>query len=237
MKIGLLLCDHLDPNIAEGIGDYTELYPAAFSPVGIDLVVYEVTAGQLPTSTSECEGWIVSGSRKSAYEDLPWIGDLCEFIQTAAADRIPQMGVCFGHQLIASALGGEVEKSTKGWGVGAKEFEVVSTAPWMQADPPISTFRMLMSHQDQVMRLPDGAELLARADYCPVAAYRLEDYVFSVQGHPEFVPALSEKLIQARRSTLGEDVAEAALLSLANLSSHPLDHRLVAEWTARFFQR
>ena len=200
-------------------------------------MVYEVTAGQLPTSTSECEGWIVSGSRKSAYEDLPWIGALCEFIQTAARDRVPQMGVCFGHQLIASALGGEVEKSTQGWGVGAKEFEVVSTAPWMQADPPISTFRMLMSHQDQVMRLPDGAELLARADYCPVAAYRLEDYVFSVQGHPEFVPALSEKLIQARRSTLGEDVAEAALLSLANLSSHPLDHRLVAEWTARFFQR
>jgi GMP synthase (glutamine-hydrolysing) len=237
MKIGLLLCDHLDPNIAEGIGDYTELYPAAFSPVGIDLAVYEVTASQLPKSTSECEGWIVSGSRKSAYEDLPWISELSDFIQTAATDRVPQMGVCFGHQLIASALGGKVEKSTKGWGVGAKEFEIVSTAPWMQAEPPVTKFRMLMSHQDQVLRLPDGAELLATADYCPVAAYRLEDYVFCVQGHPEFVPALSKKLIDARRVTLGEDVADAALLSLENLSSHPLDHHLVAEWAARFFQR
>jgi len=65
MRIGLLLCDHIDPLIAEGIGDYTELYPAVFSPAGIDLRIYEAAAGELPDSTSECEGWILSGSRKS----------------------------------------------------------------------------------------------------------------------------------------------------------------------------
>jgi len=107
----------------------------------------------------------------------------------------------------------------------------------MQAEPEITEFRMLMTHQDQVLRLPPTAELLATSQYCPVAAYRIADHVFCVQGHPEFVPELSERLINARRPALGDQVADAALLSLQDLPQHPLDHRLVAEWTARFFQR
>ena len=237
MRIGLLLCDHIDPLIAEGIGDYTELYPAGFSRVGIDLRIYEAAAGEFPDSTSECEGWILSGSRKSTYEDLPWISDLSEFILSAEKDRAPQMGICFGHQLIASTLGGEVAKSPAGWGVGVKTFDVVATAPWMRAEPEITEFRMLMTHQDQVLRLPPTAELLATSHYCPVAAYRIADHVFCVQGHPEFVPELSERLITARRSILGDELADAALLSLQDLQTRPLDHDLVAEWTARFFQR
>lgn len=237
MRIGLLLCDHIDPLIAEGIGDYTELYPAAFSPVGIDLRIYEAAAGELPDSISECDGWILSGSRKSTYDDLPWIRDLSEFILSAEKDKAPQMGICFGHQLIASTLGGEVAKSSAGWGVGVKTFEVVATAPWMKADPATIEFRMLMTHQDQVVRLPTGAELLATSPYCPVGAYRIADHVFCVQGHPEFVPELSERLINARRAALGEQVADAALLSLQDLQTRPLSHDLVAEWTAGFFRR
>ncbi len=241
MKIGLLLCDHLNPKIADGIGDYTELYPAVFSPVDIDLRVYEAAAGQLPEDSSECQGWIISGSIKSAYEDLPWISDLAQFIKRTASERVPQMGICFGHQLIASTLGGEVARSDSGWGVGVKKFDIVASAPWMRSDPPVSNFSMLMSHQDQVIRLPTDAELLATSSYCPVAAYRVQDHVFCVQGHPEFVPALSQKLINARRSILGEGIAQAALLTLDKLQGNPLstppDHHLVAGWIARFFRR
>lgn len=231
MTIGLLLCDHLDPDVVEAVADYTALYPGVLGPVGIDLRVYEVTRGELPSSTTECDGWITSGSRRSAYEDEGWIHALSDFIRTAAEERRPQVGICFGHQLIAQSLGGEVAPAEIGWGVGVKEFDLVARAPWMQ--PPADAFRILMSHKDQVRRLPDGAELLASAAYCPVGAYRVEDHVFCVQGHPEFVPELSRILIGRRREAIGEHVAEAGIESL----SEPLDHGLVAEWIARFFER
>ena len=231
MATGLLLCDHLDPDVVAVTGDYTELYPAVFDPVGVDLRVYEVTAGELPASVEECDGWIVSGSRRSAYEDEGWIAALSDFIRAAAEQRRPQVGICFGHQLIARSLGGEVVKAEVGWGVGAKEFEVVATAPWMQPSPP--SFRILMSHQDQVQALPAGAELIARADYCPVGAYRIDDHVFCVQGHPEFVPLLSRTLIGKRRPVLGDQVADDGLASL----DEPLDHSLVARWIAAFLDR
>ncbi|CAN5456665.1 glutamine amidotransferase [soil metagenome] len=228
-QIGLLLCDHLPPDVVEAVADYPELYPAIFDQVGVDLRIYEVTEGDLPATTDECAGWIISGSKRSAYEDEGWINDVSDFIRTAAAARAPQVGICFGHQLIALALGGEVAKAPGGWGVGVKEFDVVSNAPWMT--PPAEHFRMLMSHQDQVRRLPDGAELLATADYCPIASFRVEDHIFTVQGHPEFIPALSRKLIGKRREIFGADVADAALETL----DQSIDHELVARWIASFF--
>ncbi|MGB3410469.1 MAG: gamma-glutamyl-gamma-aminobutyrate hydrolase family protein [Microthrixaceae bacterium] len=229
VEIGLLLCDHLDDDVATVVGDYPELFPDAFLPAGVNLRIYEVTEGDLPGSTDECRGWITSGSRYSAYDDEPWIAALSEFTVAAANDRVPHMGICFGHQLIAQALGGRVERSAAGWGVGAKEFEVINSAPWMQ--PASERFRVLMSHQDQVVELPEGGQTIAAAPYCPVGAYRVDSHVFCVQGHPEFVPELNRLLIEKRRSKLGEPTAGDALASL----DEPLDHALLIEWTARFF--
>lgn len=228
-QIGLLLCDHLDADIAAVVGDYTELFPSAFSPVGLDLRIYEVTKGELPKSPDECRGWITSGSRYSAYDSEPWITDLSEFTVAVAKEQIPHMGICFGHQLIAQALGGKVERSDAGWGVGAKDFDIVDSAPWMQ--PEAEQFRVLMSHQDQVVELPYGGQVIASAPYCPVGAYRVSTHVFCIQGHPEFTPALNRLLIEKRRSKLGEPTAGDALASLAG----PLDHGLLVGWIARFF--
>ncbi|MFM7069434.1 MAG: glutamine amidotransferase-related protein [Actinomycetes bacterium] len=225
--IGLLLCDHLDPDIAAIAGDYPTLFPERFSPVGLRLRVYETTAGEFPGSTDECDGFITSGSRFSAYDDLPWIGDLMAFQRQLVEDGVRQVGICFGHQVLAQALGGRVEKAA-GWGVGVQSFEVTAAAPWMQ--PPAPAFRILMSHQDQVVELPSAAEVIASADYCPVGAYRVDDLVFCVQGHPEFVPPLSRGLLERRRDRIGADVCDAALDSLAT----PLDHELIAQWMARF---
>ena len=227
MKIGLLLCDHLDADMAELVGDYPVLFPERFAPVGIELRIYEATAGEFPERTDECDGWITSGSRHSAYDDLPWIAQLMDFQRRVMDDGSKQVGICFGHQVLAQALGGRVEKAA-GWGVGVRTFEVTSHAEWMAPDQP--SFNILMSHQDQVVELPDGAELLATADYCPVGAYRVGDLAFCVQGHPEFVPALSRGLLRKRRERIGDETTAAALSSL----EQPLDHAIVARWMANF---
>lgn len=228
--VGLLLCDHLDPEVVDAVGDYTELFPDAFAPAGVDLRIYEVTRGELPSSTDECDAWVTSGSRRSCYEDEGWIEDLHDLARKLAAERRPHVGICFGHQLIARALGGTVERSPAGWGVGAKTFRVTSPAPWM--DPPREDFTILMSHQDQVTELPPDAEVVATADYCPVGAYRIDDHVFCVQGHPEFVPELSRLLMHRRRAALG-DVVEDGLASL----ERPRDHDVVVRWMAAFLRR
>lgn len=228
--VGLLLCDHLDDDVAAQVGDYTDLYPDVFGPAGVDLRIYDVTAGELPEQPDECEGWIVSGSRRSTYEAESWISDLEEFVRRIVEQRHRLVGICFGHQLTAQALGGRVERAEVGWGVGVKSFEVVAPTPWME---PVSEFAILMSHRDQVTALPEGAELVATADYCPVGAYRIEDHVFCVQGHPEFIPELSRILMGKRREVMGDDVVDAALATLEDR----LDRERVVGWMAEFFRR
>jgi GMP synthase-like glutamine amidotransferase len=230
LEVGLLLCDQLDPEVAEVAGDYTHLYRSAYGPAGIDLRIYDVTAGEFPDATDECPAWMTSGSRRSADEEVDWIARTGAFIADLARERRPHVGICFGHQLTALALGGRVERAGVGWGVGVRRFDVVGDAPWIE--PRTTSFDILMSHQDQVVELPDGAELLATAEYCPVGGYRVGDHVFCVQGHPEFVPALSATLIERRRSLVGEDVADRGLASLDG----PIDHAVVVDWIARFYR-
>ena len=246
----------------------------------VDEATAELAAqGQLPGNLDECDVWMVSGSRHSAYDDEPWISNLSDLIATAVRQGRPLAGICFGHQLAALALGGEVQRADAGWGVGGRTFEVVNPAPWMH--PPIAPldhddrrnddrdnhdrdnhdrggdggsddgndrssdaarstsparFTILMSHRDQVTRLPDGAELVATADYCPVGAYRLGTTLFCVQGHPEFVPGLSATLMELRRDRIGSEVVDAGLASLVP-PSPPLDQDLVAGWIAEFYRQ
>jgi GMP synthase-like glutamine amidotransferase len=227
---GLLLCDHLDPDVAAQVGDYTELFPAIFSPAGVDLVVYEVTRGEFPDRLDAHDGWIVSGSRRSTYEDEGWIHQLEELVRRIVEQRRRLVGICFGHQMTAQALGGSVEPAEVGWGVGRKSFDVVAPAAWM---PPVDAFTILMSHRDQVTRLPEGAELVATTDYCPVGAYRIDDHVFCVQGHPEFVPELSRLLMAKRREVIGGDVVDAALDTL----HEPPDGEAVVAWMTEFLRQ
>lgn len=230
LRIGLLLCDHLDDDVAAQVGDYTDLYPAVFGPAGMDLTVFEVTRGELPGDLDGYDGWVVSGSRRSTYEDEGWIHRLESLVRRIVDEGRPLVGICFGHQMTAQALGGKVEPADVGWGVGVKEFTIGDPAPWMEQAP---TMRLLMSHRDQVTRLPDGAEVVATSGYCPVGAYRIGDRVFCVQGHPEFVPELSRILMEKRRQKIGDEVVDNALESL----DVPTDGRRTVRWMAEFFRK
>ncbi len=233
LRIGLLLCDHLDSDVAARVGDYTELFPARFGPAGIDLVVYDVTAGELPSDLDGVDGWMVSGSRRSTYEDERWIHELEALVRRLVAERRKLVGICFGHQMVAQAMGGTVERAEVGWGVGVKSFDVVDPTAWAGVDAtPVDRFTLLMSHRDQVTRLPRDAELLATSGYCPVGAYRIGDHVLCVQGHPEWVPELSRILMERRRSTIGDPVVDAAMSTLDD----PVDAATVVDLMAAFYR-
>lgn len=225
-RVGLLQCGPLP--LAERHGDYPERYQSLLGPHGVELVVHDATAGSVPPSVADADGWLVSGSTWSAYEDLPWIDALAAFLRAVVAAERPLVAVCFGHQLLARALGGRVERAPVGWGVGAHRYDLTATEPWMSPPPPEPSLHLIASHQDQVVAVPDGARVWARSDHCEIAGFSIGTRAVTIQPHPEFGPELSRELIERRRDAIGGPVADAALAGLGA----PLDDRLVGAWLA-----
>jgi len=229
-RLGLLLCDHALEHLAPRWGEYPALFERAFAVPGtaMDWRVYDVTRGELPTAVADCDGYLVSGSRHGAYDDLPWLEPLSEWLRRAAGTRHPLVGLCFGHQIIGQALGGRVVKARQGWGIGLGRYQVLRSEPWM--DPPRTSFVVPVCHQDQVVELPRGAARLARNDHCENFVVRFPGRVLGIQGHPEFEPGFLRDLIAWRREVLPAAVHNAAL---ASLELAP-DSALLTRWILNF---
>lgn len=232
LRVGLLKADSVRPQHLEIAGDYDAMFEKLLRDCDppIAWTVYDVVAGELPEATDACDAYVITGSKWSAYDPDPWIEALSDFIRRCDAAGRRLVGVCFGHQLVAQALGGRVERAPQGWGQGVHGFEVVADAPWM--DPPLDACRLGFSHQDQVVALPPGARLLARNGFCPVQMYAVADRILAVQGHPEFPTEYLRALIEMRRERLGPQRTEEALASLAT----PTSRETVARWIARFLR-
>ena len=233
LRIGLLQCGHIHHELVPDHGDYPEAFADLLGPHGVELTTFDVDHGAPPTDLGAFDGWLVSGSASSAYDDLPWIPPVEDLLRRMIHEQVPVVAVCFGHQLLAQAMGGRVAKAGPGWGVGAHDYELVGPpSPWM-VPPPAGTVRLIASHQDQVVELPDGAVLIARTDHCPVAAYTLGPTALAIQPHPEFTAAVSQGLVERRREAIGADRSDEALATL----DRPLDQDLVAGWMAEFLRR
>ena len=229
LKIGLLMMGHVDPRSVHIAGDYPELFGSLLEGQGIDLVRYDLDEGRFPDDARACAGWLSSPSRLSAYDLVPWLSDAEELLREIIAMEAPFVGICFGHQLLAQALGGTVEKSPYGWGVGVREFDIVDRRPWMgEGDQSIA---LIASHQDQVTRLPDGAELLFRSDYCPYGGFAIGERAWTIQVHPEFVAPLADHLLAGRIELIGAQRVSEARATLG----HRLDRHVVAGWIGEFF--
>jgi len=194
----------------------------------LDISVYRVVDGELPDRADACEGYVITGSRHSVYDDLPWIAELGEFLERVFAGDARVVGICFGHQLLAHFFGGRTEPAAAGWGVGVHEAQVVEFKQWMQ--PPATQLGLLSSHKDQVSELPDGAELIAASDFCPIAGFVLADRAMTLQGHPEFSKSYSAALMNKRRELLGETVYSQGIESL----QRPTDENVVGQWMLNF---
>ena len=187
--------------------------------------VYDVQAGELPADPGECSAYVITGSSAGVYDDLPWIPPLLDFLRRARG-KAKLIGICFGHQAMAQAFGGEVEKSAKGWGLGMHRYEGVEPPPGM-IEP--RGFAIPAFHQDQVVTLPPGARVLAASAFTPFASIGYDDDTVSLQGHPEFSLEFCAALILSEREVYGR-LADQALLSLLQ----PGDSGRAAAWLRRF---
>lgn len=201
-------------------------YPAMFERLlGVEATTYEVRAGELPADVGNHSAYLITGSSAGVYDDLPWIPPLMDFLR-AAKGRAKLVGICFGHQIMAEAFGGHVEKSDKGWGVGLHSYPVVRHEAWMDEVPAVAA---PASHQDQVVQPPPGAELIAASAFTPHAGFAWRDgMAMSFQFHPEMSPAFVEALYDSRRDRIPD--VDAAIASLAA----PNDSARVGAWINRF---
>ncbi len=212
-----------EPLIGE-FGRYPDMFRAL---LGMAAPSYDVAAGELPAQVEDHDAYLITGSPAGVYEDLPWIGRLTTFLQLARG-RAKLVGVCFGHQIMAEAFGGHVEKSAKGWGVGLQTYPIVRHEPWMDG---VSLVSIPASHQDQVVLQPPGTELIASSTFTPYAALAwAEGSAISFQFHPEFSPDYAKALIEQRYDRTPDP--DAAMASL----DAPNDNRRVGHWIRRFLE-
>ena len=235
LRIGLLQCDHVANDLIDIHGNYPEIFEdmlLATDP-DIEMAVYDLTADLFPVDLTACDAYIITGSQFSAYEDIPWINKAKQLINDLYQAKIPTVGICFGHQLIAESLGGKMSKATdKGWGVGVHYWEIIKNEEWMGKKPPDS-FALRVSHQDQVTELPPDARLFAGSEFCPIAGFQTSDHFLSFQGHPEFSKEYAKALINKRIERIGEEVSRKAIESL----KEEVHAETVGNWILSFIRK
>lgn len=224
MILGILLCDDVRESLQADHGNYPEMFTQLFEQVDtrLQLRFYRVIDGQYPESLDECDGYLIGGSRFSVYDNTRWIVTLTAFVQRLSQQHIPMVGICFGHQMLAWALGGDVTRSDNGWGIGVHQatFNAHEALQHSWLPEALDKYALVVSHQDQVITLPPHATLLAGSPFCPNAMILVGDYCLGIQGHPEFTTHYSQDLITLRHALYPEKTANNALNSLLAHTHH-----------------
>lgn len=236
-KIGILATGITPDDLLTEFGSYADMFKRLLNQAGyaFDYATYDVRDGDFPASAMECDGWIVTGSRANVYQDLPWMRQLKSLIlDIHEADR-PTLGICFGHQIIAEAFGGSVDKYPHGWGVGLHHYDLVSDVDGLALGA--EGFTLSAMHQDQVLVKPEAAEVVARSSFCPYAALQYDNRILTLQAHPEFDMTFETRLVRhLRGKSIPEDNADQALESLTAPTA-ATDSLAIADWMAGFLLR
>ena len=223
MRIGILQTGIAPDSLKADFGDYPAFFETLLAGNEFKFTTYVVVNNDFPPDVQAADGWLITGSRHGAYENHAFITPLEDFIRSAAAGKVPMVGVCFGHQIMAQALGGKVEKFIGGWSVGANDYDFEGQTVTLNA-----------WHQDQVTSVPKGAKIIAHSPFCAVAGLAYGTHGLSVQAHPEFSSEFVEGLIDSR----GKGVVPEALLSKARTRlNDKIDQPLLARKIADFFKK
>lgn len=222
MLIGILQTGLAPEVLAPQMGDYPDMFARLLDGQGFTFQTYRVLEGQFPADIKACDGWLITGSRHGVYEDHPFIPPLEQFIRDCFAGSVPMVGVCFGHQIIAQAMGGKVERFDGGWAIGATDYDFGG-----------ETLVLNAWHRDQITRVPNGAKVIATNNFCTNAALLYPGHALTVQAHPEFRPEFVDGLMKTRgKGLVPDDVMAAAAERLED----DLADRTIARQIAAFFK-
>ena len=201
LTIGILETGILPQELQEKHGDYPAMFRNLLTGNNphLSFECYAILEGKLPEKVNSCDAWLITGSKHAVYEKHAWIESVSEFIRQAYTADIPLIGICFGHQLIVQALGGRVQKSANGWGLGATRYPLSQRPTWMQTSSEVDAFTIQAFHQDQVITPPQRSEIIAGSEFCPYAALNIDNKALTFQGHPEFSATFSKTLFTNRR--------------------------------------
>lgn len=233
MRLTIVQTGDVPAPLRETFGPYPAMFERMFNSTGgnFSYEVVTVEGNSLLPDPSRLEGIVITGSPAGVYEDHAWLPPLRAFIRSAYAAKTPMLGICFGHQIMADALGGDVQKSQKGWGLGRHVYRVANRPDFMANAPEM--LAIACSHQDQVIVPPPEAEVVLASDFTPNAGlFYKSGKALSFQPHPEFLDDYALALVELRRGRAPDDVVEEGVSSFAQSS----DSNTIANYIGNFFR-
>lgn len=233
MKLTIIQLGITPKALRQQFGDYPPQFQDMFAEAEADFsfeTIFVLEGEPLP-DPKKLEGIILTGSAAGVYDDEPWMPALREFITEAYAQKIPMLGICFGHQIMADTLGGTAGKSSKGWGLGRHVYEVTLKPEWFENTP--DNLAIAASHKDQVIKKPDIADVFLASEFTPNAGLIYHNgCAISMQPHPEFDSAFSRGLVDIR---LDNPLSAEEVATTKSTFDAPIDNKIAAGGFAKFF--